>query len=50
MPKTNDIKDIQYRSYVLNKIQRGIERAETEGALTQHEVEVRLRKFIKNKV
>ena len=50
MSKENDIKNIEYRSYVLEKIQKGIIRAETEGTLTQHEAEVRLRKFIKNKV
>jgi hypothetical protein len=50
MSKINDTKNTQYRSYVLNKIRRGIERVETEGTLTQHEVEVRLSKFIKNKM
>ena len=47
MLKENNIKNIEYRSYVLNKIRRGIARAETEGKLTQQEVEDRLSKFIK---
>lgn len=38
------LEDIQYHLYVVEKIQRGIERAEKEGTLTQDEVE---RKFSK---
>ena len=40
------LEDIQYHLYVLEKIQRGTERAETEGAITQAETEERLGKWM----
>jgi hypothetical protein len=36
--------DIQYHLYVVEKIRRGIESADTQGPLTQEEVERRLNK------
>ncbi len=36
------LEDIQYHLYVVGKVQRGIERAQTEGGLPQEEVEQRL--------
>jgi hypothetical protein len=42
LPDNCTFEDIQYHLYVVEKIQRGIERAEEEGALSQDEVE---RKF-----
>jgi ribosomal protein S20 len=44
LPDDCTLEDIQYHLYVVEKIQRGIERAEKEGTLTQDEVE---RKFSK---
>ena len=44
LPDDCTLEDIQYHLYVVEKIQRGIERAEMEGTLTQDEVE---RKFSK---
>ncbi|MFH1674345.1 MAG: hypothetical protein ABIF87_13090 [Pseudomonadota bacterium] len=44
LPDDCTLEDIQYHLYVVEKIQRGIERAENEGTLTQDEVE---RKFSK---
>ena len=39
LPDNCNFEDIQYHLYVVEKIQRGIERAEKEGTLTQEEVE-----------
>ena len=44
LPDNCTIEDIQYHLYVVEKIQRGIERAGKEGTLSQDEVE---RKFSK---
>lgn len=44
LPDNCTFEDIQYHLYVVEKIQRGIERAEKEGTTTQEEVE---KKFIK---
>lgn len=38
--------DIQYHLYVLEKIRRGVLRAEDEGTLAQQEVETKLRKWL----
>ena len=34
LPDNASLEDIQYHLYVLEKVKRGIERAETEGALS----------------
>ncbi len=44
LPDDCTLEDIQYHLYVVEKTQRGIERAEKEGTLSQDEVE---RKFSK---
>ena len=44
LPDDCTLEDIQYHLYVVEKIQRGIVRAEKEGTLAQEEVE---RKFSK---
>jgi hypothetical protein len=46
LPDDCTLEDIQYHLYVLEKIQRGLEVADTQGTLTQEEVEQRLRKWI----
>jgi len=42
LPDDCTLEDIQYHLYVLGKIQRGLEVADTQGTLTQEEVEQRL--------
>ncbi len=42
LPDDCTLEDIQYHLYVVGKIQRGIERAQTEGGVPQGEVEQRL--------
>ena len=46
LPDDCTLEDIQYHLYVLEKIQRGLEMADTQGTLTQEEVEQRLSKWI----
>jgi len=46
LPDDCTIEDIQYHLYVIEKVQRGIERAEKEGAIEQEEVEKSLGKWI----
>jgi hypothetical protein len=46
LPDDCTLEDIQYHLYVLEKIQRGLEIADTQGTLTQEEVEQRLSKWI----
>lgn len=45
LPDDCSLKDVQYHLYVVEKIRRGIERAEKEGTLTQEEIEGKLRKW-----
>ncbi|CAG9931941.1 hypothetical protein [Candidatus Nitrotoga arctica] len=45
LPEDCTVEDVQYHLYVLEKIQRGISRAESEGVITQEEVEKRLSKW-----
>lgn len=42
LPDDCTLEDVQYHLYVLGKIRRGIERAESEGTVSQEEVERRL--------
>jgi len=44
MPQNSTLEDIQYHLYVVEKIEKGLDRAKKEGTLTQDEVE---RKFSK---
>ncbi len=46
LPDNCTIEDIQYHLYVIEKIHQGIERAKSEGTLSQEEVEVRLNKLL----
>jgi predicted transcriptional regulator len=41
-----DFEDIQYHLYVLEKVNRGLERVETEGAVPHEEVKKRLNKWL----
>jgi hypothetical protein len=46
LPDNCSLEDIQYHSYVLEKIRNGFEEARTKGTLSQEEVEVRLSKWL----
>lgn len=46
LPDDSTLEDFQYHLYVMEKIQRGINRAEQEGTLDQQEAERKLRKWI----
>jgi hypothetical protein len=41
-----DFEDIQYHLYVLEKINRGLERVETEGAISHEDAKNRLNKWL----
>jgi len=45
LPENSTLEDVQYHLYVVEKIQKGILRAETEVTLTQDEVERKLSKW-----
>lgn len=45
LPDDCSLEDVQYHLYVVEKIHRGIERAEKEGVLSQDEVESKLDKW-----
>jgi hypothetical protein len=46
LPEDASFEDIQYHLYVLEKVKRGWERAESEGAVSHEEAEVRLSKWL----
>ena len=46
LPKDASYEDIQYHLYVLEKIQRGLKRAETEGVVAHEDVKARLGKWL----
>jgi hypothetical protein len=46
LPEDCTMEDIQYHLYVVEKVQRGSQRAETEGALSQEQVERKLAKWL----
>ena len=45
LPDECVLEDIQYHLYVVEKIQRGIARADTEGTLSQEDVEKKFSKW-----
>jgi len=47
LPDDCSLEDIQYHLYVIEKVHRGIERAEREGAISQEEAKKRLGKWMK---
>lgn len=46
LPQDASYEDIQYHLYVLEKVKRGLERAETEGAISNEDAKVRLGKWL----
>jgi len=45
LPDDCTIEDVQYHLYVIEKVRKGIQRAESEGVVSQEEVERRLSKW-----
>jgi hypothetical protein len=45
LPDECTLEDVQYHLYVVEKIRKGIERADSEGTLTQEEMERKLAKW-----
>jgi hypothetical protein len=46
LPNDSSFEDIQYHLYVLEKVNRGIERAETEGTVSNEDAKSRLGKWL----
>ena len=46
LPDDCSVEDIQYHLYVLDKVRRGLEEANSNGSLSQEEVEARLSKWL----
>ena len=46
LPEDSSLEDVQYHLYVIEKIKRGLARAESEGALSQTQAEARLDKWL----
>jgi len=46
LPDNSSFEDIQYHLYVLEKVKRGIERAQTEGAVSHEDAKVRLNRWL----
>lgn len=46
LPDDCSVEDIQYHLYVLEKVRHGLERASTEGAVSQADAEVRLSRWL----
>jgi len=46
LPDDCSLEDIQYHLYVIEKVRNGLEAAESQGTVSQEEVEQRLRKWL----
>jgi hypothetical protein len=46
LPDNSGFEDIQYHLYVLEKVKRGIERADTEGVVSHENTKSRLEKWL----
>ena len=46
LPEDASLEDIQYHLYVLEKVKRGIDRADAEGAISHEDAKVRLSKWL----
>lgn len=46
LPDDCTLEDVQYHLYVIEKVRRGIARAEAEGALSQEQAEARLARWL----
>lgn len=48
LPDDSSLEDIQYHLYVLEKVKRGIDRADSEGTIQHDEFKQRLGKWIED--
>jgi hypothetical protein len=48
LPETSSFEDIQYHLYVLEKIKRGLDRADSEGTISHEDATKRLSKWLAN--
>ncbi|MEW5966492.1 MAG: hypothetical protein AB1720_05765 [Pseudomonadota bacterium] len=46
LPEGSSLEDVQYHLYVMEKIRRGLDRAESEGTVSQAQAGVRLDKWL----
>lgn len=46
LPENSSFEDIQYHLYVLEKVKRGLQRAETEGVVSHEDAKARLGKWL----
>jgi len=46
LPDDSTIEDVQYHLYVIDKVRKGLESVESEGGLTQDQVEEKLSKWL----
>jgi len=46
LPENSSLEDIQYHLYVLEKVKRGLERAEAEGVVSHEDAKARLGKWL----
>ena len=46
LPEDSSLEDIQYHLYVLEKVKRGLSRAESEGEIPHEEAKLRLSKWL----
>jgi hypothetical protein len=46
LPENSSFEDIQYHLYVLEKVRRGLERAEAEGTVSHEDAKARLGKWL----
>ena len=50
LPESSSFEDIQYHLYVLEKVNRGLERAATEGVVSHEDAKTRLGKWLSAQV
>jgi hypothetical protein len=48
LPNDASLEDIQYHLYVLEKVKKGVDRAESEGAVEHEEVKRRVDQWLEN--
>ena len=46
LPESSSFEDIQYHLYVLEKVRRGLQRADNEGVVSHADAKVRLGKWL----
>ena len=46
LPENSSLEDIQYHLYVLEKVKRGLQRADSEGSVAHEDAKARLGKWL----